>query len=358
YLLVAAMLLFFSSPVFNLNTSIYRNMELLKKFNQVEFIRIFGNIIGILVLVPMFNIYGALVGIGISFFIVNLLSWGNFHKFLSIKKENIEFKTLKELFVYGFPLVLTMFSSVIISSSDQFLLGVFQGSVQVGIYAANYDILEKMLLFLNSVFMLATTPKLIKIYDKSGVKEARNFNSFIFEIFISLFLPLAFFIILNDKLFISTLTDKNYYYGRSLIVLITLSMLINIVNMYMIKGLTVIKNTKVIAKLYLIATVVNIVLNIILIPKFSLYGAIIATLVCYIALLAFSVTATKNHRVLTIKYKNSLTQIFVYLICFLLVDEFFNYTQKIWVSLLLFPVIFTLINITNIKKTKTFLKGN
>jgi len=355
-LFILVLLLFFSRPIFNLNTSIYRNMELLKRFNQVEIIRVVLNIFGILLLVPYFGLHGAIFGIGFSYFIVNIISISSLKQYTTIKKEKIKFSTFKELFFYGYPLIFTMLSSVIISYSDQFIIGIFHDSLQVGIYAANYDILEKILLYINSILVLATTPKLIKIYDEEGMKQANKFNSFIYMIFIAIFLPFSFLIITNDYLFISVFTNSEYFASKTLITLIIFAMFINTTNMYVIKSLTVIRNTKLIANLFLSAMVLNVILNFILIPKYSFYGAISATIICYIVLLFLSITLTRNKKILTFNFKELIGQGIVYFVIFMTLERINDLHLKFIISSVVFLITFIFLNRKKAAKFKAFLK--
>jgi O-antigen/teichoic acid export membrane protein len=355
-LLTIAFLLLVGKPIFDLNTSIYRNMELLKEFNKNEIIRIISLIIGILLLVPLLNSYGAILAVGLSYLIVNIISILRLKSHISLNKKDIKLNSLKELFLYGYPLIFTMFSGVIIASSDQFMIGIFQDEKQVGIYAANYDILEKVLLYINSIFVLATTPKLIKIFDEKGIDEARKFNTIIYDVFLSLFLPMGFLIVLNDKLFITIFTDESYYSGRLLVVLIVLSMFVNALNMYIVKGLTVIKKTKAIAFIYLFGAILNIILNLVLIPLFSIYGAIIATLVSYIVLTVLSIIYTKDNNVLLIKYARILIQLFAYLISFIILEILFDDIVKFWVGSTVFFAIFIVLNLPLVKKVNVYIK--
>ena len=87
--------------------------------------------------------------------------------------------------------------------------------------------------------------------------------------------------------FVRLFADKNYWGGINLIPLIVLSIFFTFLYSFGVNFELYLRKTKWIAIGTTAAAVVNIVLNALLIPKYELCGAAIATLISYVLLFVF-----------------------------------------------------------------------
>ena len=71
----------------------------------------------------------------------------------------------------AFPLVIGNLAAWILSVSDRYILEIFQGSEEVGIYSASYNISERSIMLITALFMLASGPISIHIWEKESKEK-------------------------------------------------------------------------------------------------------------------------------------------------------------------------------------------
>ncbi len=200
------------------------------------------------------------------------------HKFNFIKKLRFSFnkENLKYYFKNGTPLMLYGFLGFIFFSTDHLIIGYFRGMYELGLYS----IATKVILNLNlipTIAMIALLPylsfqvfnkeKLYKIYKK--IFLAIILISFLVVILINIFIDPLVRILLGSKYLLSIPIIKFLIW--IIIFLFPLVLLDNIIfifnrqwlNFYLTVG----------------AALLNLLLNIILVPIYGINGAIFATLI-------------------------------------------------------------------------------
>ncbi len=188
---------------------------------------------------------------------------------------------LKEIIKESFPLVLSSFMIAIYYNLDMVMLGYIKTEREVGIYNAAYKILlvgiVPFSLILNSFF-----PALSKI----GLKKSLEFRNLIKQYAILMFstsILITGIIFFNSKEIIYIIFGNKYV--ESIIPLSILSLNIMVIGVNVFYGNPLIAWGK--QKYYSIAialgAVTNIILNLLLIPKYSYVGASFATLFSEVA---------------------------------------------------------------------------
>ena len=81
----------------------------------------------------------------ISFFLVAIIS--DFLIFKNTSVSGFEKKIMTKFYSYGFPLTGLFIFDYILTFSDRLLIGHYLGSEMVGMYGANYDLINMMVLF-------------------------------------------------------------------------------------------------------------------------------------------------------------------------------------------------------------------
>jgi O-antigen/teichoic acid export membrane protein len=167
--------------------------------------------------------------------------------------------------------------------SDRFFLQHYFGESEVGIYSANYRLASVMGLVI-AAFKFAWTPFFLNLNEESASKEiistvTGNFvfaGSLMFLIF-----GLMIDLVAPEKIFGINFIDPRYFSGIVIIPAILIS--------YFLSGLYstfnaapfFTGNSRSLFVISAIGVAVNIVLNILLIPKYSMMGAAYATLLTY-----------------------------------------------------------------------------
>lgn len=183
---------------------------------------------------------------------------------------------LKELSWFGFYVVLANSIGMINTNIDSLMIGHFMNKTEVGYYSVSIIFIQGLML-LPSAIQRVTSPIITTYYAKKDYASIRKLiknimlKTFVIISLTSLFL--AFF----GKLIISLVFSEEFTpaWAPLLILLIGYSPYAALAS---IGGcLSSIGKVQIIFKLSIMCTIINIVLNIIFIPKFGLIGAASAT---------------------------------------------------------------------------------
>lgn len=201
-----------------------------------------------------------------------------------------DFSFIKQLLVIAVPIGALYITLNIYNYIDTVMLSSFKTDVEVGWYNASYKIYEGLLIFpviIGTVFM----PRLSQLYKSS--KEAFN-NIFLkglkYIIIISIFVVLNG-IVLSDKI-ISICFGSEYKESiMSLNVLLVGILFVFSIN-FLQTALISMNRQKVVLYLAVMGLILNIALNLYLIPKYSYIGAAFATItvefIIFISLLVYT----------------------------------------------------------------------
>jgi len=196
---------------------------------------------------------------------------------------NFSVKEAKALVAYGNKFIYFGLFLLLIDVSDRFFLKYYFDESIVGIYSASYRLGTVMSLAI-AAFRFSWTPYFLNFADNPENKKiiSEIFTYFIFA-GLFLFLLFAFFTEPLVKMQIGgfSLLDPKYYSGLVIIPVILLSYFfsglfanMNVVPFYANK-------TSILFLISLEGLLLNVILNVILIPKFNMLGAAYTTLITY-----------------------------------------------------------------------------
>tara|TARA_R110002051_G_scaffold78899_1_gene142532 strand:- start:8324 stop:9556 length:1233 start_codon:yes stop_codon:yes gene_type:complete len=181
---------------------------------------------------------------------------------------------LKKYIRFGAPLIFLALWSWVNNYFDRYAIEYFLSMKEVGIYNASYAVGSKFFLMLGPIFIILLTPMVYTQTKKEIKKNTINRYGFYYLI---CGLPLLIIIYLIKDNIGNLLLSEAYRDGFYIIFWIALSFfIITISNLYE-SIFYVEQNTKVIMFGNIIAAVINIILNILLIPFYGVMGAALAT---------------------------------------------------------------------------------
>ncbi len=187
----------------------------------------------------------------------------------------------KEILIYSIPLMFYLLISQIISWIDIIMIGYFKTSSEVGIYNAALPTASLMSLFPSGLVALFI-PVMSGLYlnTKTGFfkKTFKSVTKWIF--FINL--PLMFVIILFSRQILKIIFGSNYIIGYTSLNILVLGYFVHQLFMTSSQMLNVLKKSKLIMINMIIASILNIIINYFLIPKYGMIGGAIATTISMI----------------------------------------------------------------------------
>ena len=265
--------------------NIFRAFQQMQQFSFFLLFLAFGEIGFVsLALVAGYGLLGALLSFllirGILFAILLILL---------IKRIGIAIPTFSPLTQYlsfGLPTVLSGTSYWIITSSDRYLIGFLMGILWVGYYAPAYAIGNIINLFIFP-FSMVLPGILSRLFNEQRIEEIQHYLTRSFTYLLLIMIPAAFGLSILSKQILTMLSTPEIASNASFIVpFIVLSVFLYGINTIGIQIIDLYKKTKISATIWMFAAVGNIILNLLLIPKYGILGAAIATLLVYIAAVA------------------------------------------------------------------------
>jgi len=200
------------------------------------------------------------------------------------------FKQHNYLFHYGWPLALWFTISSLLNVSDRYIIDYYLTDKDLGTYSAIYDLLFKGISVLFAPIIVAGFPIMTKKYNSGNKKEAFQFLNklIVFEtlLFIVIVVTAYFLRVFFIERIVGIVVTKQ---SLELVLPILFGAFIWQLAMLVHKPLEFELKTKTMLLFSVIALLINVVLNIIFIPKYGIVFASYSTLVCALVYLLLTV---------------------------------------------------------------------
>jgi O-antigen/teichoic acid export membrane protein len=281
---------------------------------------------------------------------------------------NFSVKDAKELVIYGNKFIYFGIFLLLIDVSDRFFLKYFFDESIVGIYSANYRLGTVMSLAI-AAFRFSWTPYFLNLSENPENKKIIS-ETFTYFIFAGLFLFLFFSFFTEPIVKYSfggfSLLNSKYYSGLVIIPIILLSYFfsglfanLNVVPFYSNK-------TSILLLVSLEGLLINVILNILLIPKFQMLGAAYSTLFTYAYMFVHIYLKSQKLYKIEYQWKSILVLSLSGIILFVLFYYIQNYLAlrlllKVFIYIVLliaFLASSTLFKIVKISHIKLLIKKN
>jgi len=335
YLAISITYLFFYSSYIVYQTSLQaRQIGSKYSLNNLIFFTI--NISITLVLLVVLNMQALSILIGqLSASII--LFFYSFIKFKREVKIGIDIPILKKSLKYSLPIIPHNLSVSISTFADRLIINKLLNISSVGIYNIGFQF-GNIIYILSTAVNQAFVPWFHDNFKKNNIQQIR----FFYKIIIYGYVLIGSFLSLFSKEICKIILDDRYFEAWTIIPYLSFAFVFNGIYyfysvglFYNIEG----KGTKIIPFLTGTVALLNIVLNFILIPKFQLVGAGMASLISRIAsAIIFSIVVERKF---SINYKGSIVFLFVVLsmlVC-LPISGFSIAQQSIFIRLIAFLII-------------------
>lgn len=239
-----------------------------------------------LLLIVLFNmgVEGLLLGIIVSVILVVPLQWQKAIGTISVIRERIDTELFKEMARYSFPLVIGNLSAWILSLSDRYVLEIFWGSYDVGVYSAGYNIADRSIMTVVSLFMTASAPILMHIWEKEGEEESKKMNAAITRVFLLTCIPAVIGLSILSKPVLVVMTEQQYMASYAVIPFVASGIFFLGIQQRFQIGFLFIKKTGTVTFAMTASALLNLVANFLFVPKYGFVAAAVTTLMSYILL--------------------------------------------------------------------------
>lgn len=190
----------------------------------------------------------------------------------------------RQMVVYGLPLTLTYLATMVLDVSDRFMIGWWLGPSAVAGYAASYDLAQQTVGVALNVFFLASYPRITAAWEAGGAPAARQAMQ-----------PLSRAMLLGAPLvvgiFIGLADDiSQVFFGEAVrtdaarvMPWVAFAIAVGCLKSYFLDvAFQLAKVTHMQLRITVVMAVLNVVLNLILLPKFGVVGAAVATAAAFL----------------------------------------------------------------------------
>jgi O-antigen/teichoic acid export membrane protein len=186
--------------------------------------------------------------------------------------------------VYGAPLALAGAAQLFLTYGDRLVIERLLGLDAVAMYSVPYDIAQRLCDALLLPAQLAVVPIVFRLWAEAGDRATVQFVSQVLNYIIAILIPVAALYIVFSREIIVLLASTTYEESAALTPFLLPGVLLGSMNFIVVMGHTIQKNTLRLALNVSAAALLNLVLNLLLIPALHLVGAALATTIAYAAL--------------------------------------------------------------------------
>jgi len=192
-----------------------------------------------------------------------------------------ELKVILPYIRFGFPMVLSGTFFLIVNFADRYIINYFLGIQEVGIYSFVYNI-GNLIMTIMTPIMYILYPTLAECWNNRQYDDLRRYIRYSIKYNLFLSIPIAFSLVVLSEEITLTLSSPQFLSGSLLIPLLVMAFLIFGVGVVGEHMMIILGKTKTVFTIYFSLSLLNISMNIILVPMMGIAGAALNTLVSFV----------------------------------------------------------------------------
>jgi O-antigen/teichoic acid export membrane protein len=219
------------------------------------------------------------------------------HKYLKLKLSNKIIK--KQLIVFSLPLIPNLISWWFMNVSDRYFLAFYKGIEANGIYAIANKF-PSLLIMLNSIFCLAWQESAITEYNS---KDRNEFYTKMFNVLMSIEFTSVIILLAFTKFIMEFMVNSKFSSAWIYVPFLYVGTIFNLFSSFYGTGYLSSKHT--IGAFYtsVIGGVINIIINITLIPIIGIQGASVSTMIAFLVMWLVRLFQTRKYFKIVIDLK-------------------------------------------------------
>ncbi|MGQ7844949.1 lipopolysaccharide biosynthesis protein [Granulosicoccus sp. 3-233] len=200
--------------------------------------------------------------------------------------KDVSLKLGKAMLIYGLPLMMLESLGLVLRLSDRYLIEALLGVSALGQYSASYNLTSYIDIIILAALMQAVKPAYMQMWESQGKEPTQQFLSDGFRMYMVVGIPFIAMFSITSPYLLGFLAGDKYSPGTVIIPYVAISFWLEGAMHFLAAGLYIFKNTKLLMLWSLVATVTNLALNVLLIPRFGITGAAIVTIISYVIFMA------------------------------------------------------------------------
>jgi O-antigen/teichoic acid export membrane protein len=239
---------------------------------------------------PAGILFGMMVGAGV------VVAFDSPRILRRLRGGRFELRLQKEIAAFAAPVALAFFAEYVVASADRLLVQIYLGANELGIYAVSYSIADRSVVSVFLALAIASYPLVVRAYERDGAGAARRQALENGELLMAIGLPaLGGFCVASGH--IAAVLIGPAFAGRAaeLMPLIGVAVFLASLRAHYFSHVQHLTNRT--WRLLIAlgpAAVLNLVLNVVLLPRVGLMGGVWASVIAYLVCLAISAWQAKR----------------------------------------------------------------
>lgn len=236
----------------------------------------------------------ALISYGLTdIFIAMIIIW-RLKLVKHYRNGKVSMEILKTLFAFSLPFLGVNITTALLNLSDRLIVKPLAGDMAMGVYSYNYLIPGTVFPMISVGVMRGVYPILLKSFRKEEPKQAAELLSQAIRYFLLLALPALTGLVSLSGVISRVILGKEYFEGGFVISFVAAGVFCSGFVEFSNKAWEMSANTKPIFKNAAISTVLNLGMNILLIPVYGYRAAAVSTFISFFLYLCLSVTGSRK----------------------------------------------------------------
>ncbi len=201
---------------------------------------------------------------------------------------------LRDMLAFSLPIVGLNLASTVLAVSDRYLIEAFLSSYDLGIYAATYSLAEGGMRLIANTFLIATQPTIFRVWVSAGGEAACRLVERLFRYYLLLALPALVGLSVLNRRIVTLFTTPEYAAGAEAMVYVSLALFLHGYSLLVGTIFDAAKRTMIPFVTFVLAGAMNILLNLLLLPRFGYMAAAWSTCAGYAFLLGLNLLAVRR----------------------------------------------------------------
>lgn len=208
----------------------------------------------------------------------------------------------RAMLAFGIPMIAFEVFGITLASGDRFVIQHLLGEEAVGIYSAAFNLCEYIQLVLLASVGQAIVPMYMRLWEEKGESEVRRFvqDSLYYYIMLGAAVVAGLAAVSVELLIV--LASEKYRAGATVMPYVIAGMVVGGASSMIGAGLNIHKQTLIRAALVTLCAVLNIVFNVLLVPRFGIAGSAMASLLSYVLLAVLTLVVSNRSLPITLPW--------------------------------------------------------
>ncbi|MDB4939404.1 MAG: polysaccharide biosynthesis protein [Labilithrix sp.] len=189
-----------------------------------------------------------------------------------------------ELLGFGIPMMIGYeLSGIVLSIGDRYVIGGILGEASLGLYGAAYNLCQYVQALVIVSVGQAIMPIYMQMWEQRGATETAAFVSRSLRTYVLFGAPVIAGLAAVGPELLPALASEKYAAAAGILPWVIAGMVVDGTNSMVGAGLFIHRKTRTIMGIVLSSAALNVVLNLVLVPRVGIMGSAAATLICYAA---------------------------------------------------------------------------